>query len=139
MITKRDILNMVQAVYRHDRGLPSRRLIYPAREWGLGVLLTVVLVVVVCIVAGRTYLTLDQIQDRLDPPVVQTVRYDVATAERTRELFTERTNTYQHLVGGAPVVPAATTNTAAGVSAEPTDTTTEESVEEGGPGELEVF
>jgi len=108
MINKHDILNMVRAVYRHDRGLPPRRLIYPAREWGIGVVVTAVLLLGTCVMAGVTYLSLNSLEEWIETPVVETVQYDTAAADRVRELYATRAARYNELVAGTapPLIPA---------------------------------
>lgn len=115
MISKHEILKMVQAIHRHDRGLPARRLIYPAREWGIGVVLTVLLLVAACVGTGYTYLSLNNIENTIATPAVQTVRYDTTTADRARELYQARTATFDTVtetsVISPPVPEVATSST----------------------------
>ncbi|MAZ29757.1 hypothetical protein CL655_00530 [bacterium] len=107
MIKKADILKMVKNVYRHSRGLPPRRLVYPAREWGIGVITCGVLAGVVLIASGQVYVRLNNIENTIAPAAVSTVRYQQNTVDRSLDLYIDRALQFERIGGNAPV-PAAT-------------------------------
>jgi hypothetical protein len=114
MITKADIVQMVKRVHRESRGLPPRRLIYPAREWAIGVVLTIGIILIVCAVSGYTYLYLTDIQTRIEPVTPTTVRYQEQTVARALELYELRADRFavlQPTAPAAPLEPALATST----------------------------
>lgn len=87
MITKADILKMVRRVHRASAGAPPRRMIYPLREWAIGVVGAMVLVLVICVASGLTYWYLSGLDARIDPVVPTTVRYNETTVARALEAY----------------------------------------------------
>lgn len=134
MITKHDILKMVKRVYRESQGLPPRRLIYPTREWAIGILVTCILVLVAGAGSAYGYVYLSELGLRIQPVEPTTVRYQDTTVERVLELYELRANRFSELTGEvsvvAPPVTDAATSTATSTNAEATAvaTTTEAEV-----------
>lgn len=141
MIKKADILAMVRAVQRFDKGLPPRRLIYPAREWGIGVMLFVLSIIVVCLAAAYIYLTLDALERDVPPPDVSTITYQEATMERALELFADRSQRFEAVMATQPVAPVLAEAASTASTTQSSDEVVDEIVEpvEATTGELEVF
>ena len=57
MISKKDITKMVKNVVRRDRGVPDRRLMHPRREWSVGLLLWITVVLAGGFYAAVTFNT----------------------------------------------------------------------------------
>lgn len=113
MIRKVDILRMVKNVYRHSRGLPPRRLIYPAREWGLGLCATALLLVGVSVASAYLYTTLNNIEETIQPANVATVRYQSTAVEQALDRYADRERAFAALQAAAPAsIPSVTTSTA---------------------------
>lgn len=133
MIQKVDILKMVQRVHRASQGLPPRRLIYPDREWALGVVASLVLVVGICVGGAVTYLYLSDIPSRITPVTPDTVRYQENTVARALEVFDLRADRFTALTPSVPVVPSV------GDGATSTATTSESAVGLGAVGETSAI
>jgi len=87
-------------------------MIYPAREWGRGVVAAALLLVIVFVASSYLYVQLSTMETRLDPPVVETVRYRDTTVERALEQMADRHIRFTRLQAAAPgpsVAPATTT------------------------------
>jgi hypothetical protein len=111
MISKADILKMVKDVYRQGQGGPRRRLIYPAREWGIGVFLTALCFVVVSVASGVVYLRLNSIEDTIVPVAVSTVRYQEADVQSALAAYEERGVQFEMFSPSVlPAPPAATSS-----------------------------
>jgi hypothetical protein len=134
MITKHDIIKMVKRVHRESQGLPPRRLIYPTREWAIGVLATCVLVVVACAGSAYGYIYLSEIGTRIELVEPTIARYQAAAVERTIELYKLRADRFADLGDQArvflPAVIDESTSFATSSSIEvfPSTTTTETAV-----------
>jgi len=105
MITKADIIQMVKRIHRESHGLPPRRLMYPAREWAIGVVLTLVVIAVICVLSGIAYLYLSDIAERVEPVTPTTVRYDENAVARALELYELRAQRSANLGATAPALP----------------------------------
>lgn len=127
MITKSDILKMVRVVHRHSQGLPPRRMIYPAREWGRGLVAAVLLSMIAFVASIYLYVQLSTLETRLDPPVVETVRYRENTVARALEQMADHETRFVRLQATAPgpqAVPTTTTPVVDGVTVDQSPTTT---------------
>jgi len=127
MIKKRDILKMVQAVHRQNQGGRNRRLIYPAREWGIGLFITAVLFVAGIAYAVYTFNTYNMIEDTIDPPVVETVRYQAAAVERALETYNSR-RLQATALSVVPALPSEPATSTAAIEEVATSTTSTSSV-----------
>lgn len=130
MIQKRDILKMIKAVHRHSHGRQNRRLIYPAREWGIGLLLAAVGLVVGVVYGAYTYNTYNMIEETLEEPQVKTVRYQATQVERALEIYDAR----QAASAALPVVVVSDAATSTGTTSDAVVPVSEEAVplEQGG-------
>ena len=142
MITKNDIIKMVRRIHRENQGLPPRRLIYPTREWAIGVFVFLVLVVVVCIIGALGYLYLTEIPNRVEPVAPSTVRYQDTAIDRTIELYqlrADRFAAFEQSVAITEIVDTAATSTeratTTATTSIPTATTTTSAVNNEQPAE----
>lgn len=113
MISKTDILKMVRQVHRQSRGLPPRRLIYPAREWGRGVVIAILLLGGAVAYSTFQYRTFNTINSDVEPAPVETVRYKDKDVDRVIELYAARAGRFDSLNAAVPVAVVDTATTTA--------------------------
>jgi len=90
MIKKYDILKMAKDVARYHEGHQPRRLFYPARAWGVVVLVTFLTLIAVGMMANQWYGSLQNVAERVETSPIKVVRYDAATVEQALLLLTDR-------------------------------------------------
>ena len=61
MIDKKNLIKMAKAIVRHDNGYPDKRLMHPQREWFIGLVLFVVVVLIGSFFAGNIFITYQNI------------------------------------------------------------------------------
>ena len=133
MIDKNNILKMVTDVFHRSQGYPDRQLLHPQREWGIGVLMFIVVVM-----AGSAFVAtifvqyrdLSLAQGNVEESIPQ---YRAVIVQDALELYRARTEEYQQLRGEVISVSDEATSSA-GTSTDSIDSEAEES--SGVPGEV---
>ena len=115
MINKNDILKFVKHVHRRDRGVPDRRPIYPRRDWLIGVVLCITLMVgamYYSVVTFSHYQLLDQQSyevsvdiPKYNEPLVKTVLQHAGARKETYEALLNATEPL------APIIATTSTST----------------------------
>ena len=109
MIHKADINRIAKKVLRHRKGVRDHHLIHPAREWFIGILASI------CIVVGAGYwsvVTYTSINNRsveaVVTPSTEVVVYRTELVTAALEKFGERAATFEELLTSSvvPTLPA---------------------------------
>jgi hypothetical protein len=114
MIDTSNIKQMVSHILRRQRGVPDREAIDPGREWGLGVLATVILVVIGGLVSYGLYLNTISLEVDANQMPAVAIPYNAAVVDQAVLTFRARAEAFDRIRGVRdgvlPVsVPAATT------------------------------
>ena len=104
MITKADILKMVRGVRKKAQGRYEHKVINPHREWYLGLLLFVVIVVVGVVVNARSYIFYDTLEQNVTDNSEPLERYRQSLVMDALERYEERVAVYQMLQSNTPTV-----------------------------------
>jgi len=102
MNLKPDITALLEKVTRHDRGLHERQLIYPRRDWIIGVLLAVVTVLGAGWWSAQIYLANRDIEVIDTTPSTGKVVYRAQLVEQALLQYQERAETFNRLLQAAP-------------------------------------
>lgn len=117
MIESKDIKAMVTHVLQRQRGVPDRESINPAREWILGVVATVILVMIGGLISYGFYLNTISLEVDTNHVPAVAIPYNASLVEATVIEFRARTTAYDRIRGAeikSDIVPgvAATTSEA---------------------------
>ncbi len=89
MINKTDILKMISHVNRKNRGFSDRKIINPKREWGLGLILFFISLVLALAFSAYKYETFFSIEVDVSGGTSSVVRYDENSVARALEHYRE--------------------------------------------------
>ena len=112
MINKQDILKMVHHVTKRSRGIPDKRLMHPVREWLIGLLGMVLVVVVGVIYSVHLFTTFSNVTEITHTESAISIRYNETLINEAREQFGVRSDKFNELRGlrvAPPPSPATTT------------------------------
>jgi hypothetical protein len=103
MINKKEITKMVKAAIRRDRGIPDRRLMHPSREWAIGLILCLVIVLAGSIYAIIVFEKYSSISIDDSAVEVEQLRYQRATALEAIEIYEQKQTNYEKLISSRPI------------------------------------
>ena len=110
MITKKDILQMISHVARRSRSLPDTRLMHPKREWALGIIAFIVLIIIGGIVNAQNFRYYSSIDEQLEEGSSHVVMYKETAMREVLEYYSDRTARFQQLRNSiVPVKPVINT------------------------------
>ena len=103
MISKKDITKVVKNVVRRDRGVPDRRLMHPRREWSVGLLLWITVVLAGGFYAAVTFNTYTGINVDDEVVEVNQLRYKRAEALDAIEIYEKKKASHDLLLQSRPI------------------------------------
>lgn len=95
MITKTDILRMVQHIARRSHNIPDTRLMHPGREWAIGLGLFTLTTLIGGVVSARQFWTYESIETQLGEPEVSVRMYDQQKMRAVLDAFDARAIEFQ--------------------------------------------
>ena len=113
MINKQDILKMVHHVTKRSRGIPDKRLMHPVREWLIGLLGMVLVVVVGVIYSVHLFTTFSNVTEITHTESAISIRYNETLINEAREQFSVRSDKFNELRGVRVAPPPSATTTEA--------------------------
>lgn len=93
---------MVRHVVRRSKGLPDKRMIHPRREWGIGVILALVLLIVGVGYTSVIYKQFNEIGEDTVGQVARSVRYDAVLVEQAITHYQTQRTVFDAILTGAP-------------------------------------
>ena len=129
MIQKIDIIKMARHIVRRSSGRVDMRIMHPVRDWGVALLVAVLLFCGGGVYAGSTFLNELDVTDRVYTPKVDTASYDYDVIASVLSEYHIRVETFNALRADRRFVvipPAVSTTT-------PETTTDEENVADNTP------
>jgi hypothetical protein len=117
MSTQKDLLRMVKSVLQHRRGARDVEMMYPAREWGIGLIGGILMLVIGGFLSYQAYERIQATSNAVPAVVTPAVPYEAATIEKAIHFFSDKQKQYEALKGGTrvpedtPVFPLATSTT----------------------------
>ncbi len=110
MIDSKKIKQMVEHVARRSRGVEDRELMYPMREWALGMAIATAVVLVGALVSYHFYSEAIDLAGTRVTPVAPDVPYDAQKISDAIHKYQDKDKIYQSIVNNTevtpPVVPA---------------------------------
>jgi hypothetical protein len=97
MMTKNNILKMVKSVARHGQGRRSTRLVHPARDWMIGLLLEVVLLMVASACAAYVFVAFSDSADEAVPIESAVIVYQQSKVSSVLEVYQRRAALFETL------------------------------------------
>ncbi len=82
MIEKKDILKMIKNVSKRAQGKPDKRLIHPNREWMIGLIIFLAVVIGGAALSAQVYFNLDNLEDNIADTDTRVIRYQEANVEK---------------------------------------------------------
>jgi hypothetical protein len=127
MIESKDIKNMVQHILRREKGIADTHIMHPAREWFIGLSIAFVMVALGSWFCFYLYMFHSNEMKKEVEIIEQAVPYQATVVKSALEVFAEKKQKYNAIIGGEEttnlVTDVATTTPS---SAEETATTTED-------------
>ena len=120
MINKNDILKMVKSVARRAEGKADRRLLSPGREWAIGLLFTVVLIIAGAVYDINRFSHFLTIEETLPPSSLDQVDYRHGTMSEVLKQFEAHSQEFERLRGN--LVPVSSPVISEGEGEVPSDT-----------------
>ena len=99
MIEKKDIIKMVRHIVRRDKGISDPKIMHPMREWGGGLLVSLLAIVVGGSVSASQFMTYSQDQKNQAGVTESTVLYKAALVESALKLHNEKISIYENISG----------------------------------------
>lgn len=125
MIEKKDILKMVRHIMKRGRGIPDKRLMHPVREWLLGLLGAVAVVVCGVLYSTQLFTTYDKVTEIEQTDSTISIRYNQTVIDDARAQFSARSERFNELRGDRPAPPPPEVATSTATTTESVETTEE--------------
>lgn len=105
MIDKKEFKKMAKKILKSDRGVQNPKLMHPAREWGIGVILGFLILAASAAWSASTYISYRSSSNISSSDVdSEVVVYRALQVETALKTFAERSVRYEELVGGTSEV-----------------------------------
>ena len=124
MISKKDILNMARHVTRHSNGHQRTKLIHPRREWFIGLIVFLLVVVSGGVLNAERHRYYSDLESAVETQDVSVKEYRAERVATAIAQYTDTEATYTRRTQAILTSPVATTSMPAAESVE-TDSTTE--------------
>ena len=105
MIEKHDILKMARHVFKRASGQGDNEIMHPDREWGTGIAVAFVIMLVGGYMAAATYLDFEAADVDGGDAGVSVVNYNEEAVKEANELYEARQQEFEELIN-APAVPS---------------------------------
>jgi len=102
MIDKKNILKMTKAVFRKSQGYPDRKLMHPQREWGIGLIIFIGVVIVGSVFAGNVFVEYQHIDVSTSESNESIPSYKKSVVQDALETYRSQTDTYTELQNQIP-------------------------------------
>lgn len=102
MIDKQELQKIVKHIIKRDRGIPDKRLLHPKREWGIAVLISVVLLVCGSVWAFVQYEYFRQVGRNEFSADEKKFEYDRGDALDANEIYGKQKRLFEQLIGEIP-------------------------------------
>lgn len=118
------IKKMVKHIVRHDKGITETRRIYPAREWGIGLMVCSLVILLAGITSASLFVHYSN--DHALPTVAEaTVPYKAALVAKALDRYRTLQSHYEALTKGTVLLTSATsTSTSDDIGTNPVSTAT---------------
>ena len=110
MIKKDDILKMVKAVTKQAEGKSDRRLLNPKREWAIGLILAVLLLVAASAYSLNRFSYFLKLEETLPASSLEVIDYQHGTMREVLDRFDSRHQEFQNLRGNVVPISSPTTS-----------------------------
>ncbi|MFM2424050.1 MAG: hypothetical protein RLZZ70_439 [Candidatus Parcubacteria bacterium] len=99
MSTQKDILRLLKSVMQHRRGARDVEMMYPAREWYLGLGGVLVMLIIGALLSYQAYERIQVISSAVPTVLAPSVPYEAAVVEEAIGFFSEKQRKYESYKG----------------------------------------
>lgn len=103
MFSKEEIFKMVSKIKRHSRGANERRLINPEREWAIGILVFLALLLIGFWYNAVTFSYYRNVEKHITEETVSIPNYNYGTLAKVLERYNERQRKFDEIKSGIVV------------------------------------